>query len=84
MHALGSAALEICLVSKGSGDGFIDCSDGLAVWDYLAAALILTEAGGVVRVDGTDLVRRTLDRERRTVIAACNSQILEALGAQPG
>jgi len=83
MRALGSAALEICLVSKGSGDGFIDCSDGLAVWDYLAAALILTEAGGVVRVNGADLTRPILDRERRTVIAACSSQILKALGGQP-
>ncbi|MDA8399885.1 MAG: hypothetical protein M0008_07550 [Actinomycetota bacterium] len=82
MRALGSAALEISLLSKGSGEGFIDCSDGLAVWDYLAAALILSEAGGVVSVTGEDLLKPTIDRTRRKVIAACNTQILDALRDQ--
>jgi myo-inositol-1(or 4)-monophosphatase len=84
MRALGSAALEISLLAKGSGDAFIDCSDGLAVWDYLAAALILVEAGGVVDVQNDDLLAPTLDRGRRKVVAACNLQILNALMSEPG
>lgn len=84
MRALGSAALEISLLAKGSGDAFIDCSDGLAVWDYLAAALILVEAGGVVDVQDGDLLAPTLDRVRRRVVAACNTQILDALLNEPG
>jgi fructose-1,6-bisphosphatase/inositol monophosphatase family enzyme len=84
MRALGSAALEISLLAKGSGDAFIDCSDGLAVWDYLAAALILVEAGGVVDVEDSDLLAPSLDRVRRKVVAACNLQILGALMNEPG
>lgn len=83
MRSLGSAALEISLLARGSGDGFIDCSDGLAVWDYLAAALILIEAGGVVRVQDVELMMPPLDRTRRKVAAACNSLILSALLGQP-
>ncbi|WP_298207989.1 inositol monophosphatase [Ferrimicrobium sp.] len=83
MRSLGSAALEISLLARGSGDGFIDCSDGLAVWDYLAAALILTEAGGVVHIQGAELMSPSLDRERHKVVAAGNPTVLAALRGQP-
>jgi myo-inositol-1(or 4)-monophosphatase len=42
----GAAALEICSLANGAIDAFIE--DDLAQWDWMGAALIVTEAGGVV------------------------------------
>ena len=41
----GSAALDICHVAAGIYDGYLERD--IHPWDYSAAALILTEAGGV-------------------------------------
>ncbi|MCF1465540.1 inositol monophosphatase [Agrobacterium vitis] len=46
VRRLGSAALSVAYVACGRLDGFFE--DGLQVHDYGAAALILTEAGGLV------------------------------------
>lgn len=43
-RACGSAALAICEVALGTRDAYI--SANLHLWDYAAAALILTESGG--------------------------------------
>jgi len=79
MRALGSAALELCLVAAGIGDAFVDCSDGLAVWDVLAASLMVVEAGGCVR--GVSLERPALETKRRHVGAAGCATLLDALDA---
>lgn len=42
----GSAAYDLCCVACGRFDGFFEYS--LHIWDMAAAALILTEAGGVI------------------------------------
>lgn len=42
----GSAALDICYVASGKADIFFELK--LFPWDYAAAGLILTEAGGVI------------------------------------
>jgi myo-inositol-1(or 4)-monophosphatase len=42
----GSAALDLCDVAAGRFDGFWELM--LAPWDYLAGALLVREAGGVV------------------------------------
>ncbi|MFM7685479.1 MAG: inositol monophosphatase family protein, partial [Actinomycetota bacterium] len=49
----GAAALDLCMVACGVADGYVDCDDrsqggAHGVWDYLAAMLVLTEAGGHV------------------------------------
>jgi myo-inositol-1(or 4)-monophosphatase len=81
-RAFGASALDLCLVGAGVVDGFVDMSpDAHGVWDYLAAALICTEAGAVV-VDahGRDLV--ALDHAaRRTPVAAATPALLDALVA---
>ena len=46
MRSIGSAALSICYVACGRAAAYI--SPKLCVWDYAAASLILTEAGGVI------------------------------------
>lgn len=42
----GSAALDICRVAAGIYDGYFERD--IHLWDYAAAALVLTEAGGVL------------------------------------
>nr|MBA2695460.1 inositol monophosphatase [Actinomycetota bacterium] len=42
----GSAALDLCHVGAGRLDGYYE--RGLHPWDMAAAALVVTEAGGVV------------------------------------
>ena len=42
---LGAAALDLCNVACGRLDAFFEYS--LCPWDYAAASLIITEAGGV-------------------------------------
>jgi fructose-1,6-bisphosphatase/inositol monophosphatase family enzyme len=51
---IGSAALSICYVACGRSSGYL--SARLCVWDYAAASVILTEAGGAISgEDGQDL-----------------------------
>lgn len=42
----GSAALDICSVAQGGLDAFVE--DDLAEWDWIGAALVVREAGGIV------------------------------------
>lgn len=83
-RALGAAAPDICAVADGVLDAWCDMSvDAHGVWDYLAAVLVLTEAGGVAAdVHGRDLV--TLDHAaRRTPVAAnCRPLLDELLAAR--
>jgi len=77
-RALGSAALDLCLVAEGALDGYLDC-DTHGVWDYLASLLICQEAG----VHMADAFGRDLchfgHSERRTPVAAWGEVNLQAL-----
>jgi myo-inositol-1(or 4)-monophosphatase len=79
-RVMGASALEICALAGGSFDGYVDMTPGEhGVWDYLASALILEEAGGVI-VDafGQDLV--VLDpAARRAPVAASHRRLLDVL-----
>lgn len=44
IRIMGSAALDICRVARGQGDGYFE--DGVYLWDTAAAGLILRQAGG--------------------------------------
>ena len=50
-RVMGSAANDICMVACGRAEAYID--DGIHLWDYAAAALILQRAGGVFEVTAT-------------------------------
>lgn len=45
MRALGSAALNMCMVALGGADANFEF--GIHVWDFAAGDLIVREAGGV-------------------------------------
>ena len=50
----GSAVIEICNVASGKAELFYELR--LMPWDYAAASLILTEAGGIIKtIDGEDI-----------------------------
>ena len=85
-RSLGSSALDICLVARGSLDGFVDCSaqdsvasKGHGPWDYMAAMLICQEAGAAIaEAKGRDLV--VLDHNaRRYPVAAATPELLTEL-----
>lgn len=63
MHSLairngGSSAIDLCRIASGSNVGYIEMK--LQPYDYAAASVILTEAGGVIsQADGSGI---TLDR----------------------
>lgn len=44
IRRLGSCALDLCHVADGHGDAYVE--EGPQPWDYSAAALVVTEAGG--------------------------------------
>ena len=75
-RALGAAALDLCLVASGVVDGYLDCSrDAHGSWDYLAGALVCTEAGATVG-DAFDRDLLTLEHAgRRTPIAAATPEL---------
>jgi myo-inositol-1(or 4)-monophosphatase len=51
VRRIGSAALDLCAVAEGRLDAFFE--RGLNPWDLAGAAVVLTEAGGVVSgIDG--------------------------------
>ncbi len=46
LRKLGTTALELCYLAKGSADSFLSFGDEL--WDYAAGIIIVQEAGGMV------------------------------------
>lgn len=84
-RSLGATALDLCAVADGSADATIDCTrDALGPWDYLAAMLVLTEAGGVIR-DVWDRELVVLDHgARRTPVAAATPALLRVAMAARG
>jgi myo-inositol-1(or 4)-monophosphatase len=81
-RSMGATALDIASVAGGGGfDGSIDFDDDkIGVWDYLAAVLILEEAGGVaVDALGRDLVTLDQTARRRPVTAGSPKLLAELL-----
>lgn len=63
---MGAAALDLCYVACGRYDLFFEYS--LCPWDYAAASLVITEAGGhITTMEGTPLVF-----DRRCTVWATN------------
>ena len=78
-RALGSAALDLCLVAEGVLDGFsVGATSSLRAWDYLGALLVCREAGAVVwEADARELV--VVSDSPRRVVAAGSTAVAERL-----
>lgn len=78
VRAMGSAALDLCLVGCGALDGWVDFH-GHGVWDYLAALLFCEEAGAMVgEADERDLFVLDPAVRRRPVVAS-GPEMMESL-----
>lgn len=72
IRRLGSAALDLCYVARGTFEGYFEIN--LKPWDVSAGILMVTEAGGTVsRCDGGAY---TLDEH---IIVASNGRIQDAI-----
>lgn len=72
IRRMGAASLDLCMVACGELDGYYEI--GLQPWDYMAGALIVTEAGG--QISGGDL-----DEPSYEMMVASNSLIHKELRA---
>ncbi|KAJ8303054.1 hypothetical protein KUTeg_019450 [Tegillarca granosa] len=63
VRALGSAAVDMCMVALGAGEAYVEY--GIHVWDIAAAALIITEAGGIV-MDPSGIVLNVVSTNNNT------------------
>lgn len=66
LRRIGAAASDIVRVAAGKIEGY--CEKRLGTWDFAAASLILTEAGGVF--SGWHGERVVMDGVKRSVVAA--------------
>ncbi|XP_069477374.1 inositol monophosphatase 1 [Ambystoma mexicanum] len=76
IRAVGTAAVNMCLVATGGADGYYEM--GIHCWDVAAAAVIITEAGGVVM----DATGGPFDLMSRRVISASSSAIAERIAKE--
>lgn len=74
IRRMGSAALDLAYVAAGRYDGFFEF--GLKPWDTSAGAILITEAGGVMRaIDGATWAPECLD------VLACGAPLADELTA---
>ena len=73
IRRLGSAALDICYVAAGRFEYYYEYI--LSIWDYAAARLILSEAGGRI----TNALGEPTSAERKSPIVASNGHLHEEM-----
>lgn len=61
-RVMGAAALDICHVAAGQGDGYFEA--GIYIWDVAAAGLVVQRAGGTIET------LRRLDADRLVFLAS--------------
>ena len=82
VRTYGCASRAIALVARGALDAYVDVRDRLTPESFLAASLLLTEAGGhVCRPDGTAAGSFSSIRERTGLIAAAGRGLALAIVA---
>lgn len=73
LRCMGSAALNMCFVAAGEADAYYEF--GIHCWDMAAAALVVTEAGGVVM----DTEGGPLNLMNRRVICASSKDLADVI-----
>jgi len=73
IRRLGSAALDLCYVARGSFEGYYEAF--LLPWDVSAGILIVQEAGGIVTTDKN----RAYNLDKDNIVVATNSHIHKEL-----
>ena len=80
-RAMGAAALDLCAVADGGLDAYLDCTGGLAPWDYLGGWLVCAESGASVAELGDDPLANVsharAGRNERRPLAAATPELLD-------
>ncbi|CAG5118675.1 unnamed protein product [Candidula unifasciata] len=75
IRSYGSAALNLSYVAAGRGDAYVEY--GIHIWDFIAGALIATEAGAVVQ----DPTGSELDYLHRRILCASTPELASELSS---
>jgi myo-inositol-1(or 4)-monophosphatase len=76
----GANALELCYVTDGTTDAFVDIRGKLRVTDLVASYLVLREAGGIIlTTEGQELNVPLEATQRLSFIAASNMKMYETI-----
>ncbi|BFZ19747.1 hypothetical protein BsWGS_22786 [Bradybaena similaris] len=75
IRSYGSAALNLSYVAAGRGDAYVEY--GVHIWDFIAGALIATEAGAVAQ----DPTGGPLDYLHCRVLCACTPELAAELSS---
>ncbi|CAK9295578.1 unnamed protein product [Gordionus sp. m RMFG-2023] len=76
IRSMGSAALNLCAIASGQGDGGFEF--GIHIWDIAAGVLIVTEAGGVIM----DPKGGDLDLLSRKFLAAGTKELADTISSK--
>ncbi len=80
VRAYGCASRAMCLVATGALDAHVDVRRRLTPESFLAASLVVAEAGGqVVQIDGSPLGPFDGLQDRTTLIAAATPDLLKEI-----
>jgi myo-inositol-1(or 4)-monophosphatase len=80
VRTMGSIALDICMVARGSFDAVVDTRSRINGYDFMGAALILRESGGLIsRRDGLGIESLPLDASGVSIIATANQGLMDRL-----
>ncbi len=80
VRAYGCASRAMCLVATGALDAHVDVRRRLTPESFLAASLVVAEAGGlVVQLDGSPLGPFDGLQDRTTLIAAATTDLVEEI-----
>jgi myo-inositol-1(or 4)-monophosphatase len=80
VRTMGSIALDICLVARGSFDAVVDTRYKISAYDFMGAALVLEESGGIIdRTDGLGIESLSLDASGVSIIATTNQGLMDRL-----
>lgn len=80
VRTMGSIALDMCMVAKGSLDVILDTRNKLSGYDIMASSLILKEAGGVVTdLHGEPLSKLPVKVSGISILGAVNAELHEKI-----
>jgi myo-inositol-1(or 4)-monophosphatase len=83
VRTMGSIALDMCFVAKGSLDAIMDTRDRISGYDIMAASLILKEAGGTITdLEGKDISSLPVSVGGISVLGAANIALYDKLLGQ--
>ena len=80
VRTMGSIALDICMVARGSFDAVVDTRSKISGYDFMGAGLILIEAGGQIsRREGLSIDALPLDVSGVSIIATAQQSFMDRL-----